>query len=190
MKPRIAPLEPPFDDEVKQALAGWMPREAAVPPLALFRTIALHPMLRERMLPLASGLRRHGMLSLRVRELVVLRTCARCEAWYEWGVHVSAFAASAGLDQDAVQSIEHATPAEIAARSDEDALVLRIVDELHDTSTLSQPVFAAAVERFGPPALLEIATLTGFYHLLSFIIGVADVPPEPWAAQHATRDNI
>src|SRR5215207_1879327 len=189
MTARIAPLEPPYDDAVQDTLSKWMPREAAVPPLALFRTIALHPMLRERMHPLAAGLRSRGTLTLRVRELVVLRTCARCEAWYEWGVHAAAFAAAAGIDRDALQSIALTSPADIAARSGEDALVLRIADELHDTSKLSDAVFAAGVERFGAQTLLEIGALAGFYHLISFIIGIADVEPEPWAEPAPTQEK-
>ncbi|MBA3463224.1 MAG: carboxymuconolactone decarboxylase family protein [Deltaproteobacteria bacterium] len=189
MSARIAPLAPPYEDAVSEALSKWMPREAGVPPLALFRTIALHPMLRERMHPLAAGLRGRGTLPLRVRELVILRTCARCEAWYEWGVHATAFAAAAGIDHDALRTITHATAAEIAARSDEDALVLQIADELHDTSKLSERVFAAGVERFGAQSLLEIGALAGFYHLISFLIGIADVEPEPWAQPAPTHEN-
>jgi 4-carboxymuconolactone decarboxylase len=186
---RIAPLEPPYEADVQQWLAKWMPRDAAVPPLSLFRTIALHPMLRERMHPLAAGLRSRGTLSLRHRELVVLRTCARCEAWYEWGVHATAFAAAAGIDRDVLHVTAHASPAELAARSDEDALVLRITDELHDTSRLSDAVFAAGIERFGAPTLLEIGALAGFYHLISFIIGIADLAPEPWAEPAPTQEK-
>ena len=189
MTARIAPLEPPYEDSVSEALSRWMPREAAVPPLALFRTIALHPMLRERMHPLAAGLRSRGTLSFRVRELVILRTCARCEAWYEWGVHATAFAAAAGIDRDALQALTHASPAEIAARSDEDALVLQITDELHDNSRLSDRVFAAASERFGTQSLLELGALAGFYHLISFLIGVADLDPEPWAEPAPTQEK-
>jgi 4-carboxymuconolactone decarboxylase len=98
MTTRIAPLSPPYDDAVAAALAKWMPPGTAVPPLALFRTIAVHPMLRDRMRPLGAGLLAHGVLPARARELAILRTCARCDARYEWGVHVTAFARAAGLD--------------------------------------------------------------------------------------------
>ena len=42
-------------------------------------------------------LSRRCALSLRHRELLILRTTARCGAEYEWGVHVQVFAAKAGL---------------------------------------------------------------------------------------------
>lgn len=191
MAARIAPVTPPYEHDIAEALAKWMPPGAGVEPLALFRTIALHPMLRDRMRPLGAGLLRGGTLPARLRELAVLRTCARCAAWYEWGVHVSAFSASAGLDRDTVRSTAIAAPGELAARTDDDGLVLRLADELHDTSTISDALFAAASERFGATALLELAAVAGFYHLISFLIGVAGVEPEPWAepppTSHAAR---
>lgn len=41
-EPRIAPLEPPFDPELEATLRKWMPPGSGVPPLALFRTLAVH----------------------------------------------------------------------------------------------------------------------------------------------------
>lgn len=189
MTPRIAPLEPPYEADVTQALSKWMPPGTGMPPLALFRTIAIHPMLRDRLRPLGAGLLRNGLVPARARELVILRTCARCAAWYEWGVHVSAFAASVGLDRETIRATADATRADIAARIDDDGLVLRIADELHDTSTISDTLFTAAAEHFGPSALLELAALAGYYHLISYMIGVAGVELEPWAEKRPTKTS-
>jgi hypothetical protein len=59
------------------------------PPLLLFRTVARNPRVLQRMM--AGGLLDRGSISLRARELMILRTCARCGAEYEWGVHVASF---------------------------------------------------------------------------------------------------
>ena len=91
-QPRIAPLEPPYDDEQVQVL------ELLGPPIAFFRVLARRP-------DLARGitgwghyyLSRRSALTLRQRELVIDRVTARCGADYEWGVHVAAFADKAGL---------------------------------------------------------------------------------------------
>jgi 4-carboxymuconolactone decarboxylase len=179
---RIAPLEPPFAPEVESILTRWMPPSTAAPPLALFRVLARHPMLLERMRPLGAGLLGHGTLPVRVRELLILRTSARCGARYEWGVHVAGFAQVAGLDDDAVRATATLTPAAVAARDDEDALVLRVADELHDASTLSDVLFAVVNARWGEVALLEMAALVGFYHLIAFVIRTARLSDEPWAA--------
>ena len=173
---RILPLEPPYAPDVAEALAKWMPAGFALPPLALFRTIARHPMLRDRMRPLGSGLLARGSLPPRVRELLILRTSARCGAGYEWSVHVAAYARTVGLDDATIAATVAGTPA-----TDDDALVTRIADELHDHSTLSDATFAAAHAAFGDEGMLEIAALCGFYHLIAYVIGVAGVAPEPWA---------
>ena len=187
--PRIAPLEPPYTPEVEAILRKWMPPNSGLEPLALFRTLARHPMLRERMQPLGAGLLGRGSLPMRVRELLILRTCARCGARYEWGVHVTAFAAAAGLDAAAVRATAIATAAELALRDDDDALVLRVADELHDSSTLSDPVYAAIAARFDEPAILEMTAIAGFYHLISFLLRTAQVPLEPWAAPFPGADG-
>jgi hypothetical protein len=179
---RILPLEPPFDPEIEATLARWMPPGSPVPPLALFRTLARHPMLHDRMRPLGAGLLAKGVLPPRARELLVLRTTARCGATYEWGVHATAFAAGVGLDEETVRATATASPADVAARTDEDALLLRAADELHDGAALSDATFAAVHSRFADEGVLEIAAVVGFYHLISFLLGAARLPDEPWAA--------
>ena len=85
---RIAALEPPFSPEVAEALERIMPK--GVPPLALFRTLAVNERVFHRLM--AGNLLDRGSISLRERELVIDRTCARCGSEYEWGVHVAFFA--------------------------------------------------------------------------------------------------
>jgi 4-carboxymuconolactone decarboxylase len=179
--PRIAPLEPPYAPDIEATLAKWMPPGTGLPPLALFRTLARHSMLFDRMRPLGAGLLNRGTLPARIRELVILRTSARCGATYEWGVHVTAYARAAGLDDTLVATTATTTPADLAQRDDDDGLALRIADELHDTSTLSDALFAAAHARFGDTGMLELAALAGFYHLIAFVIRASAVATEPWA---------
>lgn len=183
MNPRIAPLEPPYADDVEAALDKWMPPGSGVPPLALFRTLARHPVLFERMRPLGAALLGRGSLPPRVRELLVLRTCARCGAEYEWGVHVSGFQALAGLDDDAVRATVSAAPAAIAARDDDDARVMRLADELHDDGHVGDETWRALARRFDDAAILEMIAVAGFYHLVSFIVNGVCVEHEPWAAR-------
>lgn len=180
--PRIAPLEPPFDPETLAILAKWMPPGSPVPPLALFRVIARHPMLRERLRPLGSGLLARGALPAHVRELLILRTCARCDARYEWGVHVTAYATAAGLRDETVQATATASVQMLASRTDEDSLAMRVADELHDTSTLSDNLLEAVQQAWGDVAVIEMVAVVGYYHLISFLARTASIPNEPWAA--------
>jgi 4-carboxymuconolactone decarboxylase len=176
--PRIAPLEPPFAPDLAEMLAKWMPPGSPVPPLALFRTIAHHPVLRDQMRPLGAALLGKGVVPVRVRELMILRTCARNRCAYEWGVHAAAFAAAAELDRATIAATWTGAP--LAAR--DDALIVRAADELHDTGTITDDTWAALAARFDAAALLELLTLAGFYHLISFIANAARVPLEAWAA--------
>jgi len=179
---RIAALEPPFEPDVAATLAKWMPPNTPVTPLALFRTLARHPMLSERMRPLGAGLLGRGTLPARIRELLILRTSARCGARYEWGVHVAAYARAAGLDDALVRVTATAAPGAFADVHGDDRPALLVADELHDHAALSDDVFAAVRDRFGDVGVLEMAAVAGFYHLIAFVIGTAGVAPEPWAA--------
>src|SRR5262252_4690422 len=90
-QPRIAPVEPPYDEATAAAL------EPLGPPIALFRLFARRP---ERARAIHGWgryyLSRASALSRRHRELVIDRTTARCGDEYEWGIHVALFAGRAG----------------------------------------------------------------------------------------------
>src|ERR1700752_1832632 len=97
--PRIAPLDPPYTPETATLLAKWM-GSADQEPLKLFRTLAVHHELASRMRPLGAGILGHPKLAPRERELLILRTCARAGAEYEWGVHAVAFATALGVSDE------------------------------------------------------------------------------------------
>ncbi len=99
-EPRIAPLDAPYSAPVAAALERIMP--AGAPPLALFRTLAVNERVLLRVM--AGGLLDRGSITLREREIVIDRTCARCGSEYEWGVHVAFFAARARLSSEEVAS--------------------------------------------------------------------------------------
>lgn len=120
-------------------------------------------------------------LTLRERELVIRRSCARCGAGYEWGVHAAAFGAAAGLAAAAVAATRAAVPG--APLDDADRALLAIVDELHDTGTVPDAAWGASAGRFSDAQRLELLALVGFYHLISFVANGARVEPEAWAAR-------
>src|SRR5438445_4674298 len=139
-EPRIVPLEPPYDAETEAQLAKGMPPGAPVEPLALFRTLLLHPELAARMRPLGSALLTHGLLDPREREIIVLRTCARCGAEYEWGVHAAAFGRSAGLSDEQIAATARLARDD-AQWSDRDHLLICLADELHETDTVADALW-------------------------------------------------
>src|SRR5258706_15971907 len=103
MSTRLAPLEPPYASDTADTLAAMMP--PGMPPPRLFRTLAHNPRVLEKIR--ASNLLDRGSLERRHRELVILRTTARCGCEYEWGVHVAFFAAKVGLGAAEVAATVH-----------------------------------------------------------------------------------
>jgi alkylhydroperoxidase family enzyme len=176
---RLEPVQPPYEPEVADALRRLMGSQE-VEPLKLFRTIAHHPQLLDRFRQIGSTVLSFGRLEATDRETIIHRTTARCGAEYEWGVHAVAFAAALGLDDEWLRATWEGD-ARDAAFDDREALLVSVVDELHETSTLSDATFAALRERYDDAELVEIVCLIGFYHLVSFVCGAFAVDPEPWA---------
>src|SRR5713226_5687646 len=129
---RVAPLEPPYSEPVAAALDRIMPK--GVPPLSLFRTLAVNERVFLRVI--AGGLLDRGSITLREREIVIDRACARCGSEYEWGVHVAFFAERVGLTPERVVATR-AAGADAAAFPARERLLLRLVDELHDEAQVS-----------------------------------------------------
>jgi len=183
LQPRIAPLEAPFAPEIDASLRAMMPRNSPLPPLALFRVLVRDPRLAEAMTALGRFLLgRDCALDLHDRELVIDRVCARCGCEYEWGVHVTVYGARAGFspaELEATRSGDAGSP----VWSERDALLVRLVDELHDTARVSDELWAALARHWTEPQLLELLLLAGWYHAISFVGNGARVALEDWAAR-------
>lgn len=153
----------------------------AIEPLKLFRTIAHHPQMLERFRQTGSTLLSFGRLPAIDRETVIHRVTARCGAGYEWGVHAVAFAGPLGLGEDWLRATWTGGPEDFDDPAQ--ALLVRAVDELHDTSTLADATWAALREHYDDAQLVELVCLAGFYHLVSFVCRAFAVEPESYAAE-------
>lgn len=176
---RIAPRNAPYPPAVAAALEKIMP--PGVPPLGLFRTVAVNERVFLRMM--AGGLLDRGTLGLRERELVIDRVTWLCGAEYEYGVHVAFFGERAGLGEAEQRALCSAEPSAEVFSPREHAL-LRACDELHRTSTLSDEGFAALAEH-GDAAIVEIVALVGYYHAISFMVNALAIPNEPFGVPFA-----
>lgn len=180
---RILPASAPYASTIDEALARITP--PGLEPLTLFRTMARSPRVLQRMF--AGSLLDAGAITLRDRELIILRTCARCRSEYEWGVHVKFFASKAGL-----------TPADVAAtRSDPaiagtlwrgtEILLIRLVDALHDNADVPDDLWSALEASYTAEQLLELIALTGYYHTISFLTNALRITPESYAPRFADK---
>ncbi|HEX8648848.1 MAG TPA: carboxymuconolactone decarboxylase family protein [Thermoleophilaceae bacterium] len=178
--PRIPPLEPPYEPEIEAALRKWMPPGAEAEPLKLFRTLMVHPELASRMRPLGAALLGHPTVEPREREIVIHRATARAGAEYEWGVHAVAFGRPLGLTDEQIRATARGD-ADDPAWDERDRLLVRLVDELHDTATVSDELWTALEREWSRPQLLELVVCAGWYRLISQAINAARVELEPWA---------
>lgn len=186
MNPRIEPLVPPYAPDLHALLQRITP-PAAPEPLALFRVIARHPEIAERMRVWGGYfLSAKALLSLRDREVVIDRVCARCGAEYEWGVHVAAFAQAAGLTAAQYRAIADPS-ADDACLTDRDRLLVQWVDELHDSGTVGDALWAQMARHWDERQLIELMMLAGWYHAIAYVCNAARVPLESWAARLPSR---
>jgi len=177
---RIAPVQQPYDHDTSEQLAKMMP--AGAEPILLFRTFAKN-------LPMASAmgswgtyeLSRRLSLSMRDREILIDRTCARCRCEYEWGVHIAFFADRVGLSTEQIASLTHGSADDACWTDERDRLLIRAADALHDHATIDDALHDQLVEVFTEPELLDMYMLCGWYHAISYAANAADVDLEPGA---------
>ncbi len=173
----IAPLEPPFEAEVATELEQMMPPGA--PPIALFRTFAKNLPMTRAMRPWGSyELSRSLSLSLREREIVIDRTCARCGCEYEWGVHVAFFAAKAALTSAQITSLTFGDAADACWTLERERLLIEAVDSLRETNDLSDDLASRLAAAFTEAERLDLFLLVGWYHAISYVARAARVPLE------------
>lgn len=173
---RIVPLDAPFETAVSDTFARFLPPGMAA--LNLFRTQAHNPRVLQRMF--AGNLLDQGSIDQRARELVILRTCARCGSEYEWGVHVALFSKAANLSPADVAQTLARDGAKSGLPACESLLILA-VDELHETSTISDGLWSQLAQHYSSAQILEIIALVGNYHAISFIANAAKVELEAFA---------
>ena len=171
---RVSALVRPYPENVAADFAHIMGdgRE----PLLLFTTLAAsgRAWTKFRGGALLDG----RLLSLREREIVIDRTCARTGCEYEWGVHVAIFAEKAGLARAEIAALL-AVPCDLSPWIAREAALIAAVDALHERSTLSDAEFAALEAHFDRDQIVEIIMLAGFYRTVSYLANGLALELEP-----------
>jgi alkylhydroperoxidase family enzyme len=174
MEPRLSPLDPPFAPDVAEDLKKLMP--PGMEPLALFRTLAHNPRVLGRFR--RGGLLDPGSVTLRERELVILRTTARCGSHYEWGVHAAFFGGAAGFDQEQLAATARPRGWKWTPR---EQLIVDLCDALRDRADVPDDLWALLEREFEPAQLVELVVLAGLYTMVSYVTNALRLPPEPGA---------
>ena len=178
--PRLALVSPPYDADTAAAL------EVLGPPIGIFRLFARRP---DRAHGIAGWgryyLSRRCALSLRHRELLILRTTARCGAEYEWGVHVQVFASKAGLSGEQIRSVTTGQLDDPCWTDPADRAVLRAADALDRDRDLSDADWMSLVAEVGEEGAVDALLICGWYRAISYVARATRLEPEPGAPRFA-----
>lgn len=185
MDPRIAPLKPPYEEEIQSILERMM-GGAGIEPLRLFRVVAHNKAILDKFRSTGAYLLNFGTLDPLEREIVIHRTCARCGSEYEWGVHVVAYGRRLGLSEEQIRSTARGG-AEDPVWSERQAMLLRLADALYETNTIPDELWAAIEKNWRPEQLIELVALAGQYRLVSYFTNAFRIPREDFAEPFPAR---
>jgi 4-carboxymuconolactone decarboxylase len=171
--PRLEPVsEADRTDEMQSLLDQYPVPDGAAS--NLITTFVRHPGLFRRWWPFTGKLL-VGKLPARDRELMILRTAWLCRSGYEWGQH-EILGRAAGIGPDDLRLVTQGPDA--PGCDPFDAVVLRAVDELHESACLSDQTWSELAKKYDERQLIEVPMLVGQYHLLAFTLNSLGVQPE------------
>jgi alkylhydroperoxidase family enzyme len=173
--PRIPPLPPEeWPDAMRGALAALRPanprhplpsRDADRPKgLNALGTLAQHPELTTAFHTFNGHVLFGSTLTMRQRELLVLRVATLRHAEYEWAQHV-VLAGDAGIRADEVERIVEGPDA--AGWAPLEAALLRAADELIADAAVGDATWTALAEHLGTEQLMDVVFTVGAYELVA-----------------------
>jgi 4-carboxymuconolactone decarboxylase len=175
-EPRIKPL--PFSDWDKDLQKIWNKgidnpdKPIARPVFNIMKTLAHHPKLMNRWRVFANHILGKSSLSLRDREILILRIGWLCGSEYEWGQHVE-IGKKIGLTYEEILRIIEGPDAE--GWDEFDSTLLRAVDELFHNSIISDATWNALAEKYNTHQLMDVVFTVGQYNLVSWALNTLGV---------------
>lgn len=178
MRHTLAPISEPYSPEVVAEFRNYPQRNGYI--IGLFRVFANS--LRHLRKGFVNLLDRDSPLSLREREIVILRISANNRCEYEWGVHVAAFGEHAGLTREQIEATvcSNHTPSCWNAR---ESLLIQALDELCAQGRMEPKTLDAFRDTWTLEQQLEICSLAGNYHAIAFVANSSELPLETFAAR-------
>jgi len=123
-----------------------------------------------------ASMRFHSSLPKKLNEMAIIITARHWTAQYEWTAHRKA-AAEAGLSESIIQAI--AAGKRPSSMDPAETVVYNFGNELLNTKQVSDPVFKAAVEKFGERGVVDLIGVMGYYQLVSMLLNVDRYPLAP-----------
>lgn len=173
--PRIEPLPPDqWPAEMRDALAAMRPENPRHPlpsraegrpkGLNALGMLAHHPALTKAFNTFNGHTQFATTLSSRQRELLILRVAARRDAQYEWAQH-AVLAGDAGLSAEEVAAIADGPDA--GEWGPLERALLRAVDELIGTATITDATWSALSDELDTQQLMDVVFTVGAYETVA-----------------------
>ena len=166
---RFAPLKP---DQLTPAQKDYADLIAAPPRNAKFvnppyRAYIRNPDLATRLSALSEYLRWNSSLPPRLSELAILINARQWTSQYEWFAHYP-LAIKGGLDPKVAGDI--AAGKRPDGMKDDEAALYDLVIALYRDKKVSDPVYKAALEKFGERGIMDIIGIVGYYDITSMTL--------------------
>jgi len=166
---RFAPLKA---EELNPAQKAWADVIAAPPRNAKFgappyRAYIRNPELAPKLSALSDYLRWNTTLPPRLSELAILITARQWTAQYEWFAHYP-LALKGGLDPKVADAV--ATGNRPDNMRDDEAALYDLAMALYRDKKVTDPVYKAALDKFGERGIMDIIGIIGYYDLVSMTL--------------------
>ncbi|HEX7889876.1 MAG TPA: carboxymuconolactone decarboxylase family protein [Ramlibacter sp.] len=161
----------PAQREAAQALIAGPRKGVYGPFLPLLRS----PALLDRVAKMGEYLRFESVLEARVRELVICAVARHVSNQFEWTMHAP-LAVKAGVSEASIEALRLGARPKNLPREDEAAL--DFTRELLQTHGVSDPTYADALQAFGEQGTVELASLIGYFAMVSWVMNVARTPAQ------------
>jgi alkylhydroperoxidase family enzyme len=176
---RLPLRPPPYEPAVAAAVQSTAFK--GLSPLNLRLALANHDRLGPAFQALAHVVLFQCTLPERDREIAIIRTGALTRSEYEWGMHVSIYAGKCGLRPAQIDELTRSKSwVDLSAGmwTDDERLIVRMVDELHCHSTLADETWKALSAAWPQEQVIELIFASSFYHMAAFFLNSAAVPLE------------
>jgi 4-carboxymuconolactone decarboxylase len=143
----------------------------------VIQTMLAHPDLLRRWMPFFSHCLHKCTLSLRDREIVILRIGRLCGAGYEWAQH-RPIGLERGLSEADVAAIADGT-------LKDGALLVEAVDQLHRTSMIDDDLWERLRAAYSLEQILDLIFITGQYRMVSAVLNTLAVQLDPYLTPYS-----
>ena len=172
-KPRVAPLaESDWNDAQREIMKPFVAQGRT---FNVFTTLLNHADLFRRWLVFANHILGKSTLSLRDREILILRIGHLADCEYEWRQHVQ-IARQAGMTDAEIAAVrDAATDSQWPAN---ERALLQAVDELKHDTHLSNAAYEALAAHYDVPQIMDVVFTVGQYNMLAMALNTLGVQPD------------